>query len=198
MKFIYPFSHFKCFQTLSSSGKHISKNEKKKKRISAKRKGLIQLKRAKHVNWKNRGNKKKKNRNQKSYQQFKTFIRESKFSFIITRTKKKKKKKNQTKTIFIDEIKSTGRNIEKKKRRKKMKLSLRKPININAISSFFHESFVRLFKSSPPSPRNDEFFSTTNGREKFSSNRDRSRADLAEKFNGGRGRKRVGGGRPVN
>lgn len=33
-----------------------------------------------------------------------------------------------------------------------MKLSLRKPININAISSFFHESFVRLFKSSPPSP----------------------------------------------
>lgn len=75
-----------------------------------------------------------------------------------------------------------------------MKLSLRKPININAISSFFHESFVRLFKSSPPSPRNDEFFSTTNGREKFSSNRDRSRADLAEKFNGGRGRKRVGGG----
>lgn len=81
-----------------------------------------------------------------------------------------------------------------------MKLSLRKPININAISSFFHESFVRLFKSSPPpsspSPRNDEFFSTTNGREKFSSNRDRSRADLAEKFNGGRGRKRVGGGAP--
>lgn len=74
-----------------------------------------------------------------------------------------------------------------------MKLSLRKPININAISSFFHESFVRLFKSSPPSPRNDEFFSTTNGREKFSSNRDRSRTDLAEKFNGGRGRKRVGG-----
>lgn len=32
MKFIYPFSHFKCFQTLSSSGKHISKNEKKKKK----------------------------------------------------------------------------------------------------------------------------------------------------------------------